>query len=524
VDSKTGRVIKSLSNIRGLYRRICDTTPLPWTGYCESQLDGTPYGYPGHIFGRREGAPPRGANPVYGGTDVDDLYDIVGQIHQLYYSKFGLNGANNLGGLGPGGGYPVTQTRGQTYKDVTWGSNCPGGASFDRGYINFCHGIVIPDVVGHEYSHGVVYFRPGGDLVYSGEPGALTESFADVMGEAFEEFATGTVDWINGGGPNDPSPRSLADPPSTSVFLQPYADKIYSPFYACGGLTDIYQNSTISSKAFYLMSEGGSFNGCSIGAVGIDKASQILFRAMRTYYTQSESFNAAYVHILQACADLYSGADCAEVEKALQAVELDQAGRCSGGVEIPPAADTRPVVAINGRDIRDTAARTAAATYRFRVCGKVTPVNQHTITVDDGSGPVTVLSTGFSGIASGDVATVTGNLDTSYPTPTLRVRPENVTLTSASGSPVIGLAVTPTPIARPTAPQAAKATVVLGPNPTVKRWHYSGPSLAEKRAWPQPRVQPSEQRAEPEIEPLFTPPTGPIIQVTPATSDCGCGK
>ncbi len=150
VDATSGVVLKRLSNVRWLDRRSLDCTPYPWTNYCWAQLDGTPYGYPGYIFGRREGMPVRGPNPVYGGTDVDGLYDLLSQVHNYYFSTFGINGANNQGGMGTGsGGYLVTMTAGETYLEAYWGAGgCPS-ASFDRGIINFCHGMVVPDIVGH---------------------------------------------------------------------------------------------------------------------------------------------------------------------------------------------------------------------------------------------------------------------------------------------------------------------------------------------------------------------------------------
>ena len=58
---------------------------------------------------------------------------------------------------------------------------------------------------------------------------------------------------------------------------------------------------------------------------------------MTVYYVQPETFNQAFYHYQQACSDLYSASECAAVTNALQAVELDQSGRCSGGTEVTPA-------------------------------------------------------------------------------------------------------------------------------------------------------------------------------------------
>lgn len=94
----------------------------------------------------------------------------------------------------------------------------------------------------------------------------------------------------------------------------------------------------------YLVAEGGTHNGCEILPIGLDAAMQIYFRAWRTYFTRTVTFNEAYVGLMQACNDLYDPATCAELEKALQAVELNQPGLCSGIPAVPPACATGTAV------------------------------------------------------------------------------------------------------------------------------------------------------------------------------------
>ena len=48
------------------------------------------------------------------------------------------------------------------------------------------------------------------------------------------------------------------------------------------------------------------------------------------YYTTAETFNGAYQIWIQATQDLYGAADAAEVRKALEAVEMDHPGPCTG--------------------------------------------------------------------------------------------------------------------------------------------------------------------------------------------------
>jgi Zn-dependent metalloprotease len=91
-----------------------------------------------------------------------------------------------------------------------------------------------------------------------------------------------------------------------------------------------------------LVAEGGSFNGCTIAGIGTDKLEQILYRVVTQYYSSSASFNSGYYNWIQAAADLY-GADspeCLQTRRALQSVELDQPGYCSGlPARLPAALD-----------------------------------------------------------------------------------------------------------------------------------------------------------------------------------------
>lgn len=108
------------------------------------------------------------------------------------------------------------------------------------------------DIVAHEYTHGVVSYAVGnGDSPLSGgEPGALNEAYADIMGSLIEG-KTGPDRWLMGedsdfpGGPL----RNLADPTSIAGYKANYADR-YTGTSDNGGE---HYNSTIFSHAAYLM-------------------------------------------------------------------------------------------------------------------------------------------------------------------------------------------------------------------------------------------------------------------------------
>ena len=67
------------------------------------------------------------------------------------------------------------------------GYSCPN-ASWNGAFISFCPGITTDDVTGHEWGHAYTQYTD--DLIYQWQPGALNESYSDVIGE--------TVDLING--------------------------------------------------------------------------------------------------------------------------------------------------------------------------------------------------------------------------------------------------------------------------------------------------------------------------------------
>ncbi len=95
------------------------------------------------------------------------------------------------------------------------------------------------DVVGHEYTHGVVQYAVAGGngLIYQGESGALNESYADILGSLIEN-KTGAARWRSprttdaASGPDAPSatcptrpstasprttPTAIPGPPTTAV-------------------------------------------------------------------------------------------------------------------------------------------------------------------------------------------------------------------------------------------------------------------------------------------------------------------
>jgi Zn-dependent metalloprotease len=346
VDAQTGKILKFLDGINRLSRQVYDCNAVPGSTSCYmNRYDATLH----YFFGRSEGFSPSGPNPrvgtiYYGSLDVDHLYDLFGAVHNFWQTNFGINGANRQGGLGNDINVPYDKTRGAVHGDDIW-SWCPDGADFNYyGYVRFCLGMVTAEVVGHEYTHGVVYYTfldstgHGIGAAYTGETGALMESNSDLFGEALQNYYTGSFDWLLGTNTHWLG-HNMADPPSiTNPDLGlPYPDRMCSMNFYCDTLdhSGVHHNSTVPSKAAYLLSDGGQFNGCYIQPIGFTAVQQLNFRAWTTYFTRTETFNEAVTGFQQACVDLYPDS-LATVTTALQAVEMDQAGYCSSVPERAP--------------------------------------------------------------------------------------------------------------------------------------------------------------------------------------------
>jgi Zn-dependent metalloprotease len=290
------------------------------------------------VVGRFEG------QSEYGETDLDNLYSILGSAYNYYSSEFSLDGANGLGGLGDDISDSVTNT---TAYALAYRYNDPDGfcpnASFSptSTTLTFCEGQVTYDVVGHEYSHAVNYYTikdedgyPSG-LVYGSESGAVEEGYADIFGEALENYATGDSDWKFGESASDNDPRILSDPESivTGNDFWPQPAKFSSENYYCGNddIGGVHHNNSVLSHAAYLMAMGGNFNGYSITAIGKDAEEHIFQRAREYYLNISSGFNETYEALNTSCGDLYgSGSDtCLEAQKAMQAVEMNLGGKCA---------------------------------------------------------------------------------------------------------------------------------------------------------------------------------------------------
>lgn len=203
--------------------------------------------------------------------------------------------------------------------------------------------VVILDVVGHEFTHLIT--ASNANLNYSGESGALNESFSDMMGQAIVGFAKGmdSVTWRAGERVLVTSPymRSLADPKGPATFNgQPQPHTYQGQYWADttdhGERNDyggVHTNSGVGNKWFYLIAHGGSgvndnqytYN---ITGLGLAKAQEIAFSSFTDYLTATSKYIDAYNGSLQATATIYgqSSVEYNTVKEAWKAVGIPKSG------------------------------------------------------------------------------------------------------------------------------------------------------------------------------------------------------
>ncbi|MEV7415314.1 M4 family metallopeptidase [Streptomyces sp. NPDC089919] len=180
------------------------------------------------------------------------------------------------------------------------------------------------DVAGHEFSHGVTSATAG--LEYSGESGGLNEATSDIFGTAVEWNANNAKDTgdyllgekidIFGNG----TPLRYQDKPSRD-------GRGSADYWSAGvGNLDVHYSSGVANHFFYLLSEGSgakdingvhydspTVDGSTVAGIGRDKAVQIWYKALTSYFTSTTDYKGARVGTLKAAADLY-GANSAEAK------------------------------------------------------------------------------------------------------------------------------------------------------------------------------------------------------------------
>lgn len=274
------------------------------------------YGIPGNGPVRTEGGPATGV------TDADNAYDYAGFTYDFYWTYHGRDSLNNAG-------MALTNT----VRYCPDAANCPYQNAFWNGY-QMVYGAgyaSADDVVAHEMTHGVTQYES--NLFYYMQSGAINEALSDIWGELVDLTYTNgkdndspSVRWLMGENLPVGAGRSMSNPP---LYGQP--DRMTSPYYYCGTQDNggVHYNSGVANKAAYLMVDGGTFNGRTVTALGINKTVKIWYEAQTNLLLSGSDYQDLYDALYQACLNLVgtggiTTSDCQEVRDATEATEMDE--------------------------------------------------------------------------------------------------------------------------------------------------------------------------------------------------------
>ncbi|MEW9702397.1 S-layer homology domain-containing protein [Paenibacillus sp. SI8] len=188
-------------------------------------------------------------NSIAGATAshaVDAHYN-AGIVYDYYIKELGRNSIDGAG-MDILSFVHVPNLDGTVQENAFW-SDGYQAMFYGDGGPNRCYACAL-DVVAHEMTHGVTSKTAG--LVYENQPGALNESFSDMMGAVID-----ADDWEMGedvGISNRDSARSMADP---HLYDQPAQMSEYFTFAdnRDGDYGGVHKNSGIPNHAAYLIAK-----------------------------------------------------------------------------------------------------------------------------------------------------------------------------------------------------------------------------------------------------------------------------
>src|SRR5688572_13092207 len=190
-------------------------------------------------------------------------------MHTIFFEAWGRDSYDNDG----------------TLLEVYVHATIPGGARWNGEcqIFEFSNGYVGQDIMVHEFTHAVI--SKTSKLVYSGQSGALNESFADIMAAAEDG------NWLFGEvNTSQAAPeRDLSDPP---VYGQPDSMSNYQDMVGDNG--GVHTNSGIHNKVAYLLAVGGTHNGFTIQPLEGNSAQKETVLMLNTMYNVPS--DAQFVH------------------------------------------------------------------------------------------------------------------------------------------------------------------------------------------------------------------------------------
>ncbi|MEZ4708393.1 MAG: M4 family metallopeptidase [Caldilineaceae bacterium] len=360
VDAHSGRVIEQIEGVQNIARTVADGNAfnIVW-----QEGAGDPFPIPAN-WNAHDNALISAWNDELSGAQ--EIYNLLGSMTNGAWLSYDGQDAPML----------------TIHEPVDMG--CPN-AYWDGEAAKFCANVTGDDTVAHEWAHAYTEYTAG--FIYQWQPGALSESYSDIWGEVVDLLngrgsdapnplrTTASCSQYGAGAPaNDASMRWLAgeDDPGFGGAIRDmwnpacygHPGKVSDADYVCSALDNggVHTNAGIPNHLFALLVDGGQYNGVTISGIGLTPAAHIQWQAQRFYMTPVSDFSDHAHALRSACRDLtgqplyalttdgaaawgaiapdtITAAHCAELEKAITAVELEaRPVQCGLETLLDPAA------------------------------------------------------------------------------------------------------------------------------------------------------------------------------------------
>jgi Zn-dependent metalloprotease len=232
---------------------------------------------------------------------VNEAFSYAGSTYNFYRTIFNRNSLDDHGMT-----LISSVHLGQRLNNAFWtGEQMCYGDGDGRIFIRFTKS---HDVVGHELTHGVISHTC--NLVYSNEPGALNEHFADVFGSLVKQWSkrqtAAKADWLIGPdimGP-DTRAKSLRTFKAGKAYegdpllgTDPQPKHIKNKYTGSADNGGVHINSGIPNHAFYLAA-------VEIGGRAWERAGQIWYKTMLKL-TSTSDFADMVEATVESAATLY---------------------------------------------------------------------------------------------------------------------------------------------------------------------------------------------------------------------------
>lgn len=238
-----------------------------------------------------------------------DAHWGVEMTHDFYQNNFGRNGMDGLGIQ------TDVQAHDGMYVNAFWTGTY---LAFGDGDANQYYPLTSLEIVGHEFTHGVTQYTAG--LVYSGESGALNESFSDIIGSTVRFINNpSAATWFIGDQIVIPSMGGIPFRDMSNPNAFQCADTYGGLYFNNGDI--VHYDSGIQNYWYYLLCAGGSGtndigNNFTVTGIGLNDAMEIAYRNLAVYLTPNSTFADAATFAQQSADDLFGGCSTQLIQTA----------------------------------------------------------------------------------------------------------------------------------------------------------------------------------------------------------------